>query len=425
MVRRPKIFYGWYIAAAGFLSQFMFGVLMFHSFGTYVALMQADFGWSRTTFSFAFAAQRIESGVLGPIQGWVIDTYGPRKVMIVGLVLFSLGFILLSRVESLPLFYISFTLIAIGSSLGSFLSVLVAIVNWFRRRRVLATGILTMGFAVGGLTATPMALLIENIGWRDAALASGILGLVVGLPIAAVVRHRPEPYGMLPDGVDSASQVAGEAEQIEWSMTAREALTTSAFWFLALGQSSALLVIGSLMVHLVIYIHEDLGYALGLAALAVTIQTLGQIVGQLLATLFGDRVPKRPFVIVALLSHATAMLLLALAEGLPLIYVAVVINGMAWGSRGPLMMGLRADYFGPRRFGTIMGFSSLVIMLGMIIGPIFAGVMYDQTGSYRTGFIVLAIVAALGSVMFLMVRPPPERERWLAEAERMAASRSS
>ena len=83
--RRPKIFYGWYIAAAGFLTQFMFGVLMFHSFGTYVALMQADFGWSRTTFSLAFAAQRVESGVLGPIQGWVIDTYGPRKVMYLGL----------------------------------------------------------------------------------------------------------------------------------------------------------------------------------------------------------------------------------------------------------------------------------------------------------------------------------------------------
>ena len=424
-IRRPKIFYGWYIAGAGFLSQLMFGVLMFHSFGTYVALMQADFGWSRTTFSFAFAAQRIESGVLGPIQGWVIDTYGPRKVMILGLVIFSVGFILLSRVQSLPLFYVAFTLIAIGSSLGSFLSVLVAIVNWFRRRRVLATGVLTMGFAVGGLTATPMALLIEGIGWRDAAFASGIVALIVGIPIAAVVRHRPEPYGMLPDGVESTSQVEGEAEQIEWSMTAREALTTSAFWFLALGQASALLVIGALMVHLVIYIHEDLGFALGLAALAITIQTLGQIAGQLLATLFGDRVPKRPFVILALLGHSTAMLLLALASGLPMIYVAVLINGVAWGSRGPLMMGLRADYFGPRRFGTIMGFSSLVIMLGMIIGPIFAGIMYDQTGSYRLGFLVLAIVASLGSVMFLLVRPPAERERWLAEEQRIAASRSS
>ena len=409
------------------MSQLMFGVLMFHSFGTYVALMQADFGWSRTTFSFAFAAQRIESGVLGPIQGWVIDNYGPRKVddhragdLRGPGSCCSAGS---SRCRSSTS---RSRMIAIGSSLGSFLSVLVAIVNWFRKRRVLATGVLTMGFAVGGLTATPMALLIEGIGWRDAAFASGIVALVVGLPIAAVVRHRPEPYGWLPDGAKSSSGMAGEPDQqIEWSMTAREALTTSAFWFLALGQASALLVIGSLMVHLVIYIHEDLGFALGLAALAITIQTVGQIAGQLLATLFGDRVPKRPFVILALLGHASAMLLLALAEGLPLIYVAVVINGVAWGSRGPLMMGLRADYFGPRRFGTIMGFSSLVIMLGMIIGPIFAGVMYDQTGSYRLGFIVLAIVAALGSVMFLMVRPPPERERWLAEADRMAASRSS
>ena len=415
--RRPKIFYGWYIAAAGFLTQFMFGVLMFHSFGTYVALMQADFGWSRTTFSLAFAAQRVESGVLGPIQGWVIDTYGPRKVMFIGLVVFAAGFMLLSRVESLPLFYISFLMIAVGSSLGSFLSVLVAIVNWFRRRRVFATGVLTMGFAVGGLTATPMALLIESIGWRDAAFASGVISLVVGLPLAAVVRHRPERYGVLRDGVQSTSGLAGEQQQeIEWSMTAREALTTSAFWFLALGQASALLVIGSLMVHLVIYIHEDLGYSLGLAALAITVQTLGQIVGQLFATLFGDRLPKRPLVIVALLLHATAMLLLALADGLPMIYVAVVINGVAWGSRGPLMMGLRADYFGPRRFGTIMGFSSLVIMLGMIIGPIFAGIMYDQTGSYRLGFLVLAVVAALGSVMFLFVRPPDAREHWDAEA---------
>ena len=422
---RPRIFYGWYIAGAGFITQFMLGVLMFHSFGTYVALMQADFGWSRTTFSFAFAAQRIESGVLGPIQGWVIDTYGPRKVMMLGLVLFAAGFMLLSQVQSLPLFYVSFLLIAIGASLGSFLSIIVAIVNWFRRRRTLATGVLTMGFAVGGLTATPMALLIESIGWRSAAFGSGIVVLLIGLPLALVVRHRPEPYGLLPDGVDASSLVAGDPDlEVEWSMTAREALGTSSFWFLSFGQASALLVIGALMVHLVIYIHEDLGHSLALAALAITVQTLGQIVGQLLAAYFGDRLPKKPQVIAALFGHSTAMLLLGLASGLPMIYAAVLINGIAWGSRGPLLMAIRADYFGPRRFGTIMGFSSLVIMLGMIIGPIFAGIMYDQTGSYRLGFLVLAVVAALGSVMFLFVRPPDARERWNAEAT-AAAGRSS
>ena len=417
--RQPRLFYGWYIAGAGFITQFMLGVLMFHSFGTYVALMQADFGWSRTTFSIAFAAQRVESGVLGPIQGWVIDTYGPRNVMIVGMVMFSAGFFALSQVNSLWTFYVAFLLIAIGASLGSFLSVVVALVNWFRKSRARALGLLSLGFAVGGLTATPMALLIEGIGWRSAAFGSAVVVLLVGLPLALVVRHRPEPYGLLPDGADSTSSLAGDPdEEGEWSMTAREALRCSSFWFLSFGQASALLVIGALMVHLVIYIHEDLGYGLGLAAFAITIQTFGQIAGQLTGAYLGDRWPKRPLIIVAVFGHSLAMLLLALASGLPMIYLAVAINGAAWGARGPLLMAIRADYFGPRRFGTIMGFSSLIIMLGMIIGPMFAGIMYDQTGSYRTGFLVLSVVAALGSVLFVFAHPPEGHELRAAEAAR-------
>ena len=414
---QPRIFYGWYIAGAGFLTQFMLGVLMFHSFGTYVALMQADFGWSRTTFSIAFAAQRVESGVLGPIQGWVIDTYGPRNVMIVGLVLFAAGFFVLSQVNSLLTFYIAFLLIAVGASLGSFLSVVVALVNWFRKSRTRALGLLSMGFAVGGLTATPMALIIEGVGWRTSAFASAIIVLVVGIPLAMVVRHRPEPYGLLPDGADPNSVAGEDDEDAEWSMTAREALRSPAFWLISFGQASALLVIGALMVHLVVFIHEDLGFGLGLAAFAITIQTAGQISGQLAGAYLGDRLPKRPLIIVALLGHALAILLLALANGLTMVYVAVAINGLAWGSRGPLLLAIRADYFGPRRFGTIMGFSSLVIMLGFIIGPVFAGVMYDQTGSYRTGFLVLSFFAALGSVLFVFVRPPKDLERWRAAAE--------
>lgn len=170
----------------------MLGVLMFHSFGTYVALMQADFGWSRTTFSLAFAAQRVESGVLGPIQGWVIDTYGPRKVMILGMIIFAAGFLLLSRVNSPWTFYAAFMLIAVGSSLGSFLSIVVALVNWFRRKRMRALGLLSLGFAVGGLSATPMALFIESIGWRDASVVSAIVVLIIGIPLSLVIRHRPE-----------------------------------------------------------------------------------------------------------------------------------------------------------------------------------------------------------------------------------------
>ena len=404
---RPRIFYGWWIVGAGFLTQLMLGMLMFHSFGTYVALMQADFGWSRTTFSIAFAMQRAESGILGPIQGWAIDTYGPRRIMYVGMVLFAIGFIMLSFVQEIWTFYISFMLIAIGASLSSFLSLVVAVVNWFRRRRSFALGMLSMGFAIGGFAATPMALVIESIGWRTAAFASGVLVLVIGLPLARAVRRRPEDHGLLPDGATSYAELSDDPdEEEEWGMSTADALRTSSFWLISLGQASALLVIGALMVHLVIYIHEDLGYSLALAAFAISIQTIGQIVGQLAGAYLGDRWPKRPLIVGALLGHGFAIFLLAIAPVLSMVYLSVAINGAAWGLRAPLQMAIRADYFGRRSFGTIMGFSSLVIMSGMIIGPTFAGIMYDQTGSYRASFLVLAFFASMGAIFFAFARPP-------------------
>lgn len=410
---RRAPFYGWYIVAAGFFTQLMLGMLMFHSFGTYVALMQADFGWSRTTFSIAFAMQRAESGILGPIQGWAIDTYGPRRIMMFGMVLFAAGFVMLSFVREVWTFYIAFMLIAVGASLGSFISLVVAVVNWFRRRRSFALGMLSMGFAVGGFAATPTALVIESIGWRTAAFASGVAVLVIGLPLARVVRHRPEDHGLLPDGAASHAALAGDpdaADDEEAGMAVGEALRTPAFWLISLGQAAALLVIGALMVHLVIYVHEDLGYGLGLAAFAITIQTVGQVVGQLAGAYLGDRWPKRPLIVGALLGHGLAILVLALAASLPMVYAAVALNGTAWGLRAPLQMAIRADYFGRGSFGTIMGFSSLVIMSGMIVGPTFAGVMYDQTGSYRVSFLVLALFASMGALLFAFAKPPAARE---------------
>ena len=410
--QRPKVFYGWYIVGAGFLTQLMLGMLMFHSFGTYVTLMQADFGWSRTTFSIAFAMQRAESGILGPFQGWAIDTYGPRRIMMVGMVLFAAGFMMLSQVQTIWTFYIAFMLIAVGASLSSFLSLVVAVVNWFRKRRTMALGLLSLGFAVGGFAATPTALIIEGIGWRSGAFISGLIVLVLGIPLARVVRHRPEDHGLLPDGAPSRASLADDPddpddeEDEEFGMGTREALRTPAFWLLSFGQASALLVIGALMVHLVVYIHEDLGFGLGLAAFAITVQTIGQVAGQLAGAYFGDRWPKRPLIVGALLGHALAILVLAFASTLLLVYVAVAINGTAWGLRAPLQMAIRADYFGRKSFGTIMGFSSLVIMSGMIVGPTFAGVMYDRTGSYQLSFIVLAVFASLGAVLFAFARPP-------------------
>lgn len=397
-----RVFYGWWIVGAGFLVNTANGALVFHAFGAYVVLLEDEFGWSRTAFALAFALQRIESGLLGPVEGWAIDRFGPRKVMSTGLVIFALGFFAFSRVDSIATFYAAFLLIALGSALGSFLPVTVAVVNWFSARRAFALAMVSMGFAAGGLVQPGVVALLESIGWRQMAVVSGVFVLVVGLPLSMLVRHRPEDYGMRPDGADATSDEGAP----ETGFTARQALRTRAFWFIALGHGSSLLVIGAVMVHFVAHV-EELGYSLSYAATMIMVMTISMVIGQtVIGGFLGDRVNKRLTIVIALLGHAVALALLAFATNQLMIVGFVVINGAAMGTRGPLIQAIRADYFGRQSFGTIMGFSSLVMMSGMIAGPVIAGVSYDSTGSYEVGFTLLAVLAGFGSLFFVFATKP-------------------
>ena len=406
--KSSRIFYGWWIVASGFLVNTISGGLVSHAFGAYVVLLEDDFGWNRTASAVAFALQRVESGLLGPVEGWAIDRFGPRKVMITGLVIFAAGFFAFSRVNSIGTFYAAFLLIALGTSLGSFLPVTVAVVHWFNKRRALALALISMGFAAGGLIQPVVVALLETLGWRGMATASGLFVLAFGLPLAMLVRHHPEDYGMRPDGVAPAADEAPP----EIGFTARQALRTRAFWFIGLGHGASLLVIGAVMVHFVAHV-EELGYSLGSAARMITVMTISMLVGQtFIGGLLGDRINKRVTIVIALLGHAVALLLLAYATSVWMILAFVVINGLAMGTRGPLIQAIRADYFGRQSFGTIMGFSSLVMMGGMIACPVIAGISYDSTGSYEIGFTVLAVLAAIGSLFFVFTTKPtlPEPE---------------
>ena len=190
------------------------------------------------------------------------------------------------------------------------------------------------------------------------------------------------------------------------SFTARQALRTPAFWFISFGHGAALLVVSAVQVHLVAHLHESLGYPVAKGALIVTLLTTMTMIGQVGGGFLGDRVSKRLIVIACMAGHAVALLTLAYATALWMVVFFAVVHGLAWGMRGPLMQAIRADYFGPRSFGTIMGFSSTIVTLGSVSGPVIAGVMADHFGDYRGGFTVLALLAGLGSVFWLFARPP-------------------
>ena len=417
-----RFFYGWWIVVAGFGVFTLGGGLLFHAFGAYVKVLEDDFGWSRTQLSLAFALQRVESGFLGPIQGWAVDRFGPRRVMWVGITIFGLAFMAFSQVNSLLGFYVVFALIAIGSSLSAMLSISTAIVNWFQRKRALALGLMSTGMAAGGLLTPAVVWALEGWGWRTTAVISGVIVLAVGLPLSSLVRHRPQDHGWTPDGLPPAARGEGATLLLEESFTTREAIRTRAFWLISFGHAAGLLTVGAVSVHLFVHVTDELDVSTATAAWLIALMTGMLVVGMLLGGVLGDRINKRVILVAAMFGHALAMLLLAVASTLWLVTIAVALQGLSWGSRGPLTQALRAEYFGPASFGKIMGFSSLIVMLGMMAGPLLAGAIYDSTGSYSPAFALLAAAAALGSLCFVFATRPAQPSRTVAQGDAVSAS---
>ena len=414
-----RVFHGWWLVLAAAGIQFLSGLLFMHSVGAYVVALQREFGWSSMLVSAAFALTRAESGLLGPLQGYLVDRFGPRLVLRVGLALFAGGFLLFAATDSVLLFYVSWALIAAGSSLGGFATLTVAIVHWFDRHRAKAVAVSQLGFSVGGLCVPVVYLSLELVGWRWTAAISAAAVALVGLPLVQPIHHRPGAKGEVPDGTGAAHPSAQRPRLAQRDLTAGEAVRTPAFWLISGGHALALLTVSATMAHLATHLTRSLALSLFEAGLVVSLMTACQMIGQLLGGWLGDRYDKRMLCVGCMLAHGAGFGCLALgASGDPgayghagaYSYVMVVafalLHGLGWGVRGPLMVALRADYFGAASFGTIMGYSSLVAAVGMMSGALFAGAMADFTGDFVLAFALLGAASALGAVLFAAAKRP-------------------
>jgi sugar phosphate permease len=398
------------MVAAGAGIQFLQSSLLLQSFGAYVAVLQEDRGWSKTELSFAAALHQMEAAILGPLLGWLIDRFGPHGVIRAGIVALGTGFLLLSRVESLAAFYAAFVVIALGSSMCGFMPLNVSMIYWFERRRARALSTVSFGLALGGIAVPAVAWAMTQWGWRATAFGSGVLILVLGLPLAFVMRGRPSLYGEFVDGEPPAERPsqrpAREAARASRDFTVREALRTRAFWLLSLGHGFALFVVTAVNVHAITHMKEGLGYPVETAALYVMLMTVAQIGGIALGALIGDRFQKRLICAACMLMHMAGLLCLTYATGPAMVAAFSILHGTAWGLRGPFMQAIRAEYFGVTAIGMILGLSLMIIVVGQIGGPMIAGAAADLTGNYRAGFTLLALLAGVGSLFFLMAKKP-------------------
>ncbi|MCS6802475.1 MAG: MFS transporter [Chloroflexota bacterium] len=410
----PKIFRGWWVVAGGVGIQATLAGVLYQSYTAYVVPMTAEFGWSRTVFAGASSLSQIEFGITGPLQGWLLDRFGVRPIVRAGLVITALGLALLSFTHSIPWLYGSFLIASIGATLAGFVSITTAVVNWFERKRATALSIISTGISLGGVLVLVVAWGLTTIGWRATALASAVIVLIIGLPLAQLIDSSPEKYGLRPDGDPTPAPGAPPSAQSAGpAFTLSEAVRTPAFWYISLGQAAALLIVASMSVHLVPAVSQSLAVPLEVAASAVTITTVMSFVGQLVGGYVGDRFSKRAISALAMLGHAAGLLALAYATEFWMVVLFAILHGGAWGVRGPLMAAIRADYFGRAAFGKIFGVSNMIVTVGSVSGPLIAGYFADQTGDYRLGFTILALLSLLGCVFFgLAAKPkPPARRR--------------
>ncbi len=406
--RRP-IFHGWKLVGAGAAIQALQSGLLTQAFGNYAVLLQRQFGWNKTSFSLAFSLMRAESGLLGPAQGWALERYGTRQVMQLGVILLGAGMVGLSQIQELWHFFLALGVAAIGASLSGFLSITAATVRWFERNRAKALSFSGTGFAIGGIVTPGVVWVLRTLGWRWTAALSGLVIVVIAFPLSALFGEAPADRGEHVDGVDPEDLPPDRARAEGVSdvhFSARDAVRTRAFWMISLGHATALLVVGAVIAHLALYLTTEQGFTLQQASFVGGAMPLMQFIGQLAGGVLGDRMNKRILASGAMIGHMVGLLLLTYATSNWMIWLFVPFHGLAWGVRGPLMQALRADYFGSTSFAKIMGLSSLIVMLGMMGGPLVAGILADRTGSYQIGFTVLAVLAGLGMVFFILASPP-------------------
>ena len=416
---RPGFFYGWWIVAAATMASTIQSAVFNVGAQALVLPLVREFDTTRTAVSIAFSLRRLEGGLTGPLEGYLIHWIGPRRYMMGGWVIFGLGLIFTGLSQNLYQFYASFLVVTLGQSIAGFLPIVTVLIHWFDRWRGRAIAIYQLGGSLGALLVPVLAWSILNVGWRQTMIAAGIGVIIIGVPLAAAMRARPEDHGYLPDGdrsennsnENSASSVH-DVDAIEATPddgpdhTVRDSLKSRSFWFLGLSHSAGITAWGALQVHQIpalVDIGIDELAAAGILSYTLVVAAVGRLIGGFL----GDLVGPRKVVAVAFISQGISVAILAFATSLTHVMVFATIFGIAFGTRGTLMTVLRAEVFGRENFSRLAGLMDPISSVSVVISPIFAGLIYDSFGSYQSAFLVLAALNASGALLLMGIRLPP------------------
>ncbi len=421
---------GWNILFGSFLCAGVAVGSTSYIFGMFTIPVSAELGLSRADFNNGMIAFMLGMAVMSPLVGHLLDRFSARRLLVVGGVLFGLSLTLLSRMHSVPLMLVCMALpLTFATGACGMISANTVTVRWFLRRRGRALGILALSTSVGGFVMQPLsAILIETLGWRDALLTLGLVGMAVFLAIGLfVLRDRPrgsEPgYDVEFQMGSAAATAAGSPKGVDRVWHKGELFRNRNFWLLAICVGVMFGIDQAVLVSQVPFF-QDLGLDLTTAALLVSVKTISAITGKLLIGFLADRVDLRLLFLAVAGCNATLMAIYISQPSVWVLFLSVALLGVAVGGIFPVWTTLMAWLFGSRSYGTVMGFMSIIMQPFAMATLRFIGEVHDRTGSYLPAFGVF-IALALTACSLVWLLKPEEGHGGRADATATAGSATS
>lgn len=414
-MNRP--FYGYWIVAAAFLSQFVAMGVFSYVLGPFMMPMIDDLGWTRAEFTLSRSLAQFVMGFTGFIIGAWVDRFGPRPLMLAGATVLSVALALHSQVDHIwQWLLLNGVLATVGGALLGNLVVNVTLAKWFVERRGQAVAWAAMGVSAAGIVITPLVTVsVDLLGWRDTWLVLAAASALLVYPIAFVMRRMPEDHGLHPDGRSDAEVAAGHAHRAQLdfdrSMTRREALRTVVFYSLVFSFGLFSINIVVMLLQTVPYL-TDYGFSRSEAAYAITVASVPAMLSKPVWGYFIDRLPAKP--LAALGASGTGLALFAIVASvnsgsLVWIYAAYFLLGLGWGGMIPLQEVIWASYFGRRYLGAVR---SAALPFALLLGagaPLAVSYYHDQAGTYQGALLVVAALNVLSGFLVQLI-PPPRAE---------------
>ncbi len=395
--RARNSFHGWRIVglmlgprAAGTGTYILGGTL-------FVLPLEESLGIQRGVSSFLFASSTVVTGISAPISGALMDRYGPRRILLVSVLVSAAGYVLFATSVNLAMVFIFYAgVISLVVLNVAFNASTTFVNNWFVRSKATALSLLQVGSGMGALLILPiLAFAIDAWGWREAALVSAGAILVLGLPAALFARNTPEETGLLPDGAPPVA--AGESAISGPELSTGSALKTGRFWLLAGGAMAFGGAQAGLQIHFVpIMVWKGMDAVEG--ALLLTLMAFASTPMALVSGWLADRVGRMVVAATVSVVVAGGVVLLNLGGPAWTTWLAVVLIAPSSGMY-PLVWASLGDAVGRRSFSTIRGLV-MTFQIGGTFGiPIIIGILFETTGGYTSA---LWIIVALWGVAALL-----------------------